>query len=315
LGYGDCKALSNYTRSLLQVVGVPSYYTIVNAGSGNRKGIQEDFVSVQGNHIILAIPFKDELIWLECTSQTNPFGFQGTFTDDRNVLLIKPESGGQIVKTKSFLEKDNSQISKGNYSISSEGNLKGKVSIVSKGSQYDERYDYERLSALDKETHYKEYFANINSLKLDKINFKNDRETIQFTQDIELSAAGYASNSANKLMFVLNVFNFNSNTPKRYRTRENPFEINRGFYDYDEITIHLPVDFEIEAMPQDVEFKSKYGEYQLQIVKNSDATLTYKRTLLIKNGFYNKSEYDEYRLFREQIARNDNAKIIVTKKP
>ena len=132
LGYGDCKALTNYTKALLETVGVPSYNTVLY-GDSHKKDIESQFVSMQGNHMILAIPNGDDYTWLECTSQDAPFGFQGTFTDDRDVLVIKPD-GGQIVHTQKYIDKYNSQISSGNYSLAANGDLAGKIEIVSKGS-------------------------------------------------------------------------------------------------------------------------------------------------------------------------------------
>ena len=35
--------------------------------------------------------------------------------------------------------------------------------------------------------------------------------------------------------------------------------------------------------------------------------------ILIKKGIYANSDYDGYRLFMEQIAKNDNAKLLLTK--
>ena len=90
--YGDCKALTNYTMSLLKAANIKSNYSLVYAGNSQRN-IEGDFTSIQGNHVILNIPQDTkEDIWLECTSQKMPFGFIGDFTDNRDVLVISPRT-------------------------------------------------------------------------------------------------------------------------------------------------------------------------------------------------------------------------------
>lgn len=311
LGYGDCKALSNYTKALLQVVDVPSYNTILY-GDRYKSNIQSDFVSMQGNHMILAVPNGDDFIWLECTSQDDPFGYQGTFTDDRDVLVVKPE-GGVIVRTKIYEDKGNTQTDTGNYTIDENGNLSGYISIVSEGSQYSSKSRTETLQPTEKETHYKEYWSNINNLKLGKITFVNDKQNIRFTEDVQLSALNYGVISTNKMIFPVDAFNQNKGNVKRIRNRKNPFEIQRGYSDTDEIEINLPAGFSIEFLPSNFELKGKFGEYKTEIIKKENNKLTYKRFMFLNKGKYSNKEYDEYRLFMEQVSKNDNAKIILTR--
>jgi hypothetical protein len=311
LGYGDCKALSNYTKALLNVVDVPSYNTLLYGGN-RKQDIQPDFVSMQGNHMILSVPNGENKIWLECTSQDNPFGYQGTFTDDRNVLIVKPE-GGEIIRTKIYSDKGNTQVNKGNYSLDENGLFKGAISMVSEGSQYSKKYHVEKMQPTDKEAHYKDYWDNISNLKLNKINFNNDKEKIIFTENLDISAENYSKISENKMIFVVNAFSQYTGSVKRIRNRKTPFEIQRGTNDFDEIEISLPAGFTIESSPQNFELNTKYGDYKTEIINKSATNLVYKRSFFIKKGVYTNKEYDEFRLFMEQVSRNDNAKIILTK--
>ncbi|MBF2707964.1 DUF3857 domain-containing protein [Flavobacterium soyangense] len=312
LGYGDCKALSNYTRALLNAVDVPSYYTELFGGN-DKIDIRSDFCSIQGNHVILAIPNKDNYVFLECTSQDDPFGYQANFTDDRNVVIMKPE-GGEIVRTKIYPDKGNTQIKKGNYSLDENGNFTAIISMVSEGSQYSRKAQIEKLQPTDKEVHYKEFWGNISNLKINKTAFSNDKEKISFTENLEITAENYGKNSGNKMIFVVNAFSQYTGSIKRIRNRKTPFEIQRGTNDSDEIAISLPAGFAIEFLPQNFELNSKFGECKTEITKKDDNNLVYKRTLFIKKGLYEKNEYDKFRLFMEQVSRNDNAKIILTKK-
>ena len=308
LGYGDCKALSNYTRALLNVVGVESYYTIIY-GDSYQRDINPDFVSMQGNHAVLCIPYQNELKWMECTNQIIPFDFQANFTDDRKALIIKSD-GGQIIDTKVYSERSNSQETTGNYSLNSEGKLIGRVSIKSKGTQYNRKYELERSSKDELDKHYKNYFSTINNLQWKNPVFENNKQAIEFKEKIDLEAENYASKSGQRLMFALNAFNQYSAVPKRYRTRNSPFEIARGFYDFDDIAIDLPENYSVESIPEPVEFQEKFGHYKTEIQLN-DKKIVYKRSLTINKGFYAKSEYEEYRKFIEKIAKNDNAKLVL----
>lgn len=312
LGYGDCKALTNYTRSLLKAFGIPSYYTIVQADNDKTDFIA-DFVCLQGNHVILALPVGNEYRYLECTSQNAPFGFNGDFTDDRMVFLVKPE-GGELIRTTSYLEKDNLQKIKGSYSFTELGDFKGSFELISQGVVYDNTYPIETAPPDKIEEHYKEALRNLQNLKLEKINHKNDKSIPQFTEAITCSATNFVTVTGTSLVFTVNAFNQFNYVPQRYRTRLNPFEIQRGFYDEDEIEIDLPEGYTIENKPTDFVITDKYGEYKAVFEVKSPTKLLYKRSFLMHKGFYQKTDYDLFRKFLEQVSKADNAKIILSKK-
>ena len=311
LGYGDCKALTNYTRSLLKSVGINSYYSVVWAGN-EKNNIQSDLASVQGDHVILSIPVNNELVWLECTSQINPFGFQGDFTDDRDVLLIKPE-GGEIVRTKVFTEDENLKRITGQYEINENGNLSGKIKIISNGLQYNREFGKERLNREEQIERYNDDLSSINNLKVKQIKHNNDKNKIEFTEEIEFEADNYAQNSNGKLIFALNAVNQNNYVPKKHRNREFPFEIKRGFTDDDHFEIILPAGYTIQAIPTGTEINSEYGYYKIEFINVDSKKVICKRKYVLKKGFYESDKYESYRKFKESIAKNDNSKIILTK--
>jgi len=311
--YGDCKGLSNYTQALLRAVGVTSYYVVVEAGS-TKVDFDDDFPDLaQGNHIILAIPYNGQYYWIDCTSQVHPFGFIGDFTDDRKVFVITPD-GGEIIRTPAYLNEQNYQKTSAHYALDRDGGISGKVTINTGGIQYDNRFYVERETPEKIEEHYKNYWDNINNLKLKARHFENDRKEVSFTEEVSLEAVNYASKSGNRMLFAPNAFNKNGAVPHRYRNRKLPFEIERGFLDEDQFVIQLPEGYLIEAIPKASEILNDFGAYTMSVTyRKEDHTLTYNRRLLIKEGTYQKDEYESYRAFRKEVAGLDNAQVVIVK--
>lgn len=308
LGYGDCKALTVYTKALLKAVGINSYYTLIY-GDRYRYDINPDFVSMQGNHAVLCIPIKNELKWMECTNQLIPFDFQANFTDDRKALIIKPE-GGEIIHTKIYTEELNTQDSNGYFNVKPNGDIEGKLSIKSKGTQYNQKYVLERKSKLELENYYKNYFSSINNLTIKNIDFQNDNDKIEFIETLDVAAENFVSKSGKNLIITLNAFNKFDAIPRRFRNRNLPFEISRGFTDTDKIKIELPNNSNIESIPENIEMNEKYGSYRLEISAHENY-IDYYRRLTIHAGTYSKNEYEEYRNFLERVAKADNAKTVI----
>ncbi|WP_405383806.1 DUF3857 domain-containing protein [Maribacter sp. LLG6340-A2] len=309
--YGDCKGLTNYTKALLKSQGITSYYSVVHAGP-SKLGMEENFAIMQGNHVILNVPNEDGDIWLECTSQDIPFGFLSDFTDDRDVLVITPE-GGKIKHTEAYLNDQNLQETKAKIRLNANGDLTAEVSIVTKAIQYDQHSSILQMSVKEKDEYYKEYWDNINGLKITESLIANDKENIELTEKVSLSAQAYVSKIGEDLFFKPNAFNVSNFVPDRYRERKLPFQISRGYTDYDDFIIELPVGYKIDDLPEKVTINTDFGNYEMSIEKLNDTELHYTRKLKILNGEYPKEEYDKYREFRRAIKKSDNLKLILKK--
>jgi hypothetical protein len=311
LGYADCKGLTNYTKALLEAVDVPSYYTVVYGGQSIRN-IDGEFSSIEGNHVILCVPNEEENIFLECTSQTNPFGFTAGFTDDRDVLLIKPE-GGEITHTKVYEADDSVQTTTAIVDFDSNGGFTADVNIITTGFQYNIHEGLENRTDRDQQLHYKEYWDNINGLTINKIILENDKDNIIYNENVILSSANYASKSADRLIFSPNMFNKVTDIPPRYSERKLEFRIDRSFKDIDEFIINIPSDFKVEAMTEGIEFDSKFGVYRFKLEALEGNKLRYTRTYILNKGNYKKEDYRAFRDFRKQIVKNDKTKIVLVK--
>ena len=309
----DSIVLVNYTKALLDAVGVKSHYSVVWAGQ-RKTSVEKIFFSMQGNHVILNIPNGNNDIWLECTSQTSPFGFLGDFTDDRDVLVITPE-GGVIKRTPAYLNEDNLQITKATIELNPEGSLNADVDISSEGIRYDARYMLEKETPLEQKKYYKSgVWSYNNNLEVLSIAFDNNKDSVIFRESLEVSIADYATLSGSDYLLKVNAFNRNTFVPKRYRERKMPLKILRGYKDVSEYNYKIPEGYSIGELPEPKIIETKFGMYKVVFQKLDDTTFTYAKTMLIKAGEYPKEEYKNYRRFRKLIAKYENIRILLTKK-
>lgn len=309
LSYGDCKALTNYTKALLDALSIPSYYTILYADE-TFKDIQEDFVSFQGNHAILGVPDGDTITWLECTSQDMPFGYVSASLHDRKVLMVTPE-GGEIVQTKTYEAEENLQESEVKIDISASGRMTAKLKRTSQGLQYGNRYGLIKLNDRNRVSYYKERWNYINKFSVSDIVFDNNREKIVFTETLTLETDTYATPVSDGFLFAPNVFNRSKVVPPQVGNREKPLYIAFGFVDKDRVTVTLPRELRPQGLPDPVAIDTEFGSYSMSVEQQDDNTLIYTRLLKMKKGTYPPEEYDNYRDFLRTVSRMDGTRILL----
>lgn len=308
LGYGDCKALTNYTKSLLDVVGVTSYQTIIYA-SDRIVDIEEKSISLQGNHMILTVPYKNDYIFLECTDQKVPFGFLGTSTVNRKALAIKPD-GAIFVTTHSLNEKNN--LLKGNVTVDLSNLQKNKTSVVfeNHGSFYNSVYNLNTSDAKEINEYVKNVFSELKELKVVNYQSTNKKEDFIFNETIQLESAFIGSKMGNDYMFAVNsIFKFIS-SPKKYKNRKSGFSIPRG-KTYELTTeFILPEGYHASLIPKSNTIESVFGKYSIDVTQKENKIIVEER-YSIKTGDYSKEQYATYEKFVADIIQSNYSKIIL----
>ncbi len=312
-GYGDCKALTNYTKSLLEQVNINAYYTLVRAGK-NRNKIHSDFPSQQFNHVFLCVPISSDTIWLECTSQTTPFGYLGTFTNDRDVLVIN-DNGGTLVHTPDYLQNDNLQTRTADVKIDLQGNALIDVKTNYSGLQFEnDNLNYYLHQSYEEQKKWLYNKLDLSGIKIKNFKLEQSGDVIPMGEEtLKLAAPKYASINKKRIFLQPNILNKLSKYPPKVEDRKTNVIIKTAFIDKDVVTYTLPDGYATEYKPAGVHFESKFGEFTTSLKVNEN-TLVYSRTLKIVKGVFPPEDYDELRSFIKKIVKSDKSKIVLVKK-
>ncbi len=311
-GYGDCKALSNYMYSLLKAAGIKSYYALVKSGDYDHF-LMEDFPSNQFDHVILCVPLQRDTMWLECTSQTIAPGYMSEFTGNRKALLID-EDGGTLVSTPRYGLHENSLVRNVKSRMDAEGNLTMNVSTVYSGVQQDELSMM--INGLSKDKIAKVLQRNFELASYNINDFKyQETKTIlpELNEQLEITVNNYAAVSGKRIFIVQDILNrwYDKFTLDENRTVD--IVLYSEWRDEDNYEIEIPEGYELEAMPQDVSLKTKFGTYSCTAKLNGNKIVYHRVQEQFSGRFPAKDQADLAKFFTD-IYKADRSKMVFVKK-
>lgn len=312
-GYGDCKALSNYMVSMLEMAGIPANYVLIRAGDGESP-IDVSFPSTQFNHVVVLVPMQKDTLWLECTSQTNPFGYMGSFTGNRKALAIT-DKGGVIVSTPTYLENENVLIRKAEVALDEYGNAKAQIKTAYSGLEYEtENLNFILGNQYDEQKKWIQQTTDIPSFDVTSYKLLNTKDKIPTaTVEMNLTLNRLASVSGKRVFLTPNLMNKSRYIPEKQESRTTDVVLHKAFTHIDSVHYILPDNLYPEFVPPPIKVSSPYGEYEAHFILNEKG-LTYTRKFLRKKGRFDAKAYDEVGAFFRTINKADNTKIVFLNK-
>jgi hypothetical protein len=310
-GYGDCKALSNYMYSLLKAAGIKSYYTLIYAGEGGGY-IAEDFPSNQFNHAILCVPLKQDTMWLECTSQTKPAGYMGSFTGNRKALLID-ENGGTLVSTPAYALKENTQVRTVKGRLDTEGNLQVTTATSYKAVQQDDLYDMLNYLSDEKVKQLLNKSLGLSTYNINHFSYQQHTGRIpEVAEQLDITVPNFATVTGKRLFISPNLLNRSQTKFTVDEERKYPIVFRTEYRDMDSVEIEVPAGYQPEAIPEKVFVKNKFGSYSMSITYNGNSLL-YVRTREQYAGHFPPGDFGELAKYFQTIYQADRNRLVLKK--
>ncbi|WP_373520390.1 DUF3857 domain-containing protein [Aquiflexum sp.] len=266
--YGECKALTTLMKGMLNEAGISSQYTLVFGGD-NPPLIDPEFPSNRFNHAFLRVPLEKDTLWLECTNTYLPAGFAGSFTMDRDVLVIT-ENGGFLDRTPNYR--------------------------TQKLHHYKNRYEIEMLESGDAKLRGQNIYQGFPSEDLislkkyrsgsDIKNYlnKNIGGTGVIIIDYELETSQIREVPIAKVSYEGIVQRYGQQTTKRIilpshwkKLKEEMVKSGILLWE-EEILITIPTETEIESAPDSMQIKNEFFSFQVD-VQSSDKGITIQNKL------------------------------------
>lgn len=309
--YGDCKALTNYMRNLLAVVGIKSYPALINAGY-NKAPATPEFPQNIFNHVILCVPDAKDSIWLECTSNNSDAGFLGSFTENKNALLLT-ENGGVIVPTPKSNYNNNTLTTVNDIFLNEEGGAKVSSELYSSGSFYEL---VDELSKMEEEKQNELFVKYLQYKEPDEFHLAQENESSGKHQlNVKITYARlFDFKAGDKFFFPKSIIKLCDEKLNIENDRKIEYIFHFPYKKVDTTIFHLPAGFKADNLPEDKELSEGPVFYKRQVNFDQYAnTIKITSALLLKSNIISPDQYKNISQLLNTIEKEETNKLVLRK--
>lgn len=309
-GYGDCKDLSNFTVAILQALGIRSHYAVIHSDI-NPDWVQKEFPANNFNHAIVCVPLQHDTLWLETTSKYFPAGFIGSFNMDRYVLLATPQ-GGVLTRTPSSDQQKN-RITR--HIVASARNMNETEVTFQRtysGNTFEQMAGINDLGSARQMQYFRENLT-LERARVTALSYEINHVPQPLIKEVsQLTVQQHFRRAGNRLIFQPIVLIENVVVPAETAHRVNPFHLRAHSVYHDNIEWVLPTGYQLQHIPDDVEWDTPWGFYSLKVNYNpSQNILMLERTWFSHGGVFPPEDYQEFARFRRNIQNHDNMQLLL----
>lgn len=310
-GFGDCKGLTNYLCAMMQEVGIPAKYVVINNGQSH---LVTEFPSNQFNHAIAQVQLPGDTLWLECTASAfMPLGYVHEGIAGNDALLID-DNGGHLVKLPAYTPEQNVSYNKAHVMLLEDGSAKVDVNL-----RYECR-QYEDMLPMVSYTEQKRRDAMLNVINLSAVtlgNFsftehKQSYATPHIDVSMQLETRKMANITGSHMFVPVGLFH-KVTVPRALQQRVQPVGIDYGYVDIDTLVVTIPDGYVVEALPQPVNEVTPLGELTQTFEANGN-TVTIVTRHLMRDGRYPATDYATLRNLKTAVKRAYDQRIPLRRK-
>lgn len=307
MGFGDCKALSYYLKTMLQTIGIPSEYVVI---STTNSQLYADYPNVQQmDHVILKVPLKERTLWIECTNPFMPFGYIHESIAGHDALIIRPNNGS-IERLPIYADSLHTQSHYVEVDLTDTPQTSISVKRISTLSQYEANQSMLRKKADERKDRVRQRIQ-LNHATIGEVEVTEKADSFPTLTERYTLQAMYGNKNGNRLFVPINPFRKEPFQLSK-QARKYIIHINYGYLDNDTISISIPENYQVESVPKDMNLSFPFGHIQSRVeIKENRMIVT--QCLFVKKGIYPVSQIEEFRTFSESIKKAYNGKIILKK--
>ena len=314
-GFGDCKALSNYFKSLLSAAGVDAEYTILNTEQAKLRPGYASFG--QTDHAMLAVPLKrlQDTLWVECTAPTLPLGYRHTDIAGHEVILIGPE-GGQMVNVRPYPDSVRTRSLHLDIQLREDGSATLRVERKATADEVEPWVGYDGLdddrkrsllvSGLDGQA------QNLSPATLqdnfDSYDGPDWYPVCEVSYQFDMRV--YGRKNGDRLMVPVNPFSKRLLFQRSERIHPYVSPSSSGYTDG--IILRIPQGYAVESVPADVRIDQVWGTFESRI-RQEDGCIIITQSVQMKACREAPDCYPEYREFVRALNKAYSASLVLRK--